>query len=190
MGQSHFNDLRNAVLQQVIRRKTQQDIVSPVSSAPAASNEGRKSYNGMNTSVDTNTAFQSLVLCLAGSAITLSWITQLRSWYLERYRERLRDEMGASWTGGGDSTVPPPPPHRPKDLAVVREGCCPLCGGKPRVLPTVCASSGYVFCLPCIRPFVQEHGTCPVSGKTVANSQLVRLFEPTELRNATSTTAL
>ena len=183
MGLSHFSDLRNLLLQQVMRRKTQQDT----------GNSGARTSTAPKT-VDTNannTAWQTTLLCVAGSAMALSWLTQLRSWYMERYHERVQPEQGSSlWIGGTAAPViPPPPPLQLGDSSGNHSGGCPLCGKTSRILPTACASSGYVYCLPCIRPFVQEHGTCPVSGKPVAMVQLVRLFEPTEWQTNTARTS-
>lgn len=58
-------------------------------------------------------------------------------------------------------------------------GGCPLCHKVPRLHPTTTIpSSGYVFCLTCILPYVQSHGKCPVTGNPCKESDLIRLFEP------------
>jgi len=200
IGFSHFVDLRNTLLGQVIRRRTQQDSADAdaavdgktVSNNNGASATSADRVQGVGSdSPKTKTALQSTILYLVATAVTVSWVTQLRFWYVQRHRERLEQQLQrqqeSSTTGSNEMSlhhhsslagIPPQPLLRPQDARAVPDGC-PLCGRRSRILPTACAPSGLVYCLACIRPFVQEHGTCPVTGKPVSESQLVRLFEPT-----------
>ena len=184
MGFSHFTDLRNLLLGQVVRRKTQQDSAVGAGGGGGGANR----IEGAADNPRAKTRLQSTILYVIGTAVTVSWLARLRSWYLERHRERLQQLLQQDDSIGTDEVarlrtlagIPPPPPV--KDAKAIHVGC-PLCGRRSRILPTACAPSGVVFCLACIRPFVREHGSCPVTGKAVSESQLVRLFEPTELVN-------
>lgn len=75
--------------------------------------------------------------------------------------------------------APPPPPAPkaaekgiplPKDKRV-----CPLCM-KKRTNPALVAPSGYVFCYPCIFPYVSQYNRCPVTLIPAAVNQIRRLF--------------
>ncbi|MCO5568226.1 hypothetical protein L7F22_021922 [Adiantum nelumboides] len=75
--------------------------------------------------------------------------------------------------------APPPPPAPkaaekgvplPKDKRV-----CPLCM-KKRTNPALVASSGFVFCYPCIFSYVSQYNRCPVTLIPAASNQLRRLF--------------
>jgi peroxin-12 len=64
--------------------------------------------------------------------------------------------------------IPPAPPvlkAHPESAVEVKDhgkaGDCLLCH-RPRT-NEACASSGYVFCYPCIYGYVSEHGKCPVT---------------------------
>jgi hypothetical protein len=58
----------------------------------------------------------------------------------------------------------------PSDLNV-----CALCV-KPRTNPAV-ASSGYVFCYPCINRYVSEHARCPITALPTTCESIRRVFE-------------
>ncbi|MCO5596351.1 hypothetical protein L7F22_050412 [Adiantum nelumboides] len=75
--------------------------------------------------------------------------------------------------------APPPPPAPkvaekgiplPKDKRV-----CPLCM-KKRTNPALVASSGFVFCYPCIFSYVSQYNRCPVTLIPAASNQIRRLF--------------
>lgn len=75
--------------------------------------------------------------------------------------------------------APPPPPAPkaaekgiplPKDKRV-----CPLCM-KKRTNPALVASSGFVFCYPCVFPYVSQYNRCPVTLIPAAPNQIRRLF--------------
>jgi len=75
-------------------------------------------------------------------------------------------------------TPPPPPPplkvaeglHLPEDKTL-----CPLCLS-PRTNPAM-ASSGYVFCYPCIFNYVQRHEKCPVTFLPTTQAQIRKIYE-------------
>ena len=82
----------------------------------------------------------------------------------------------------GASHHPPPPlpaQGASRLLATLAErspGTCPLCR-QTRFNPTA-STGGYVFCLKCLSNYVNDRGTCPVTGKACSTSSMVRLFEP------------
>ncbi len=56
---------------------------------------------------------------------------------------------------------------------------CPICLQKR--LNATASSSGYVFCYKCIVLHIREHGDrCPITGLHCKETQLIRLFEPSE----------
>lgn len=73
---------------------------------------------------------------------------------------------------------PPPPPPKvaekgiplPKDRRI-----CPLCL-KMRTNPALVASSGFVFCYPCIFPYVSHYNRCPVTLIPATAEQIRRLY--------------
>ena len=76
--------------------------------------------------------------------------------------------------------IPPPPPAPrpaidgvplPEDRSV-----CALCR-KKRSNPAMAACSGYVFCYPCIFPFVDQHGCCPVTRLPCTLEQVRKLYQ-------------
>lgn len=76
--------------------------------------------------------------------------------------------------------IPPPPPAPrpaidgvplPEDRSV-----CALCR-KKRTNPAMAACSGYVFCYPCIFPFVDQHGCCPVTRLPCTLEQVRKLYQ-------------
>lgn len=85
----------------------------------------------------------------------------------------------------------PPPPEKPppydEDL-VGKVGAkaiyllpqdrriCAVCM-QPRRNPAA-ASSGYVFCYPCLMHHVREHGRCPVTGMRCSPDSVRRIYEP------------
>jgi len=74
----------------------------------------------------------------------------------------------------------PPPPDPPKPAAqglrMPRDRrICPICE-RIRTNSTV-ASSGLVFCYPCIYRYVQEHNKCPVTFQPCSLDQLRKLYE-------------
>ncbi|KAJ9523204.1 hypothetical protein QJQ45_023990, partial [Haematococcus lacustris] len=79
-------------------------------------------------------------------------------WWFTSAEERL---------AAGKSLAPPspPPPQQPSLRGVglpLDPATCPVCR-RPCVNPAQMATSGYVFCYPCVFAWVQEHGSCPVT---------------------------
>ncbi|CAG0882268.1 unnamed protein product [Cyprideis torosa] len=73
-----------------------------------------------------------------------------------------------------------PPPPTPSSGSVSRnklsKGICPLCK-KPWRNPTVATVSGVVYCYNCLHVYIQqEKQECPVSGKPMTITSMVRLY--------------
>jgi peroxin-12 len=80
------------------------------------------------------------------------------------------------------AVVPPPPaplaPARGIDINASSSQsriACPLCE-QPRVSPTACVVSGYVFCYSCIVAHLDKHGRCPVTLLPAKATDLVRVM--------------
>lgn len=228
LGASHFTDLRNVLLGQVVRRVTQQDAVAAGSATTTTTRQHNDAPTGtmksssrtQSTSVaakETNdtqqpaagttttdgrlpSLVQSSVPYLVAASIAFSWATQVRAWYQERHRQQQQHQQQLLFQQQQQSVTRPsapgrhlderqpgiiPPPLLPYNDTTTKgifiPNGCALCGRRECSNPTACATSGHVFCLSCILPFVRQHGTCPGTGASVKESQLVRLFEPAEM---------
>ncbi|KAJ2878311.1 ubiquitin-protein ligase peroxin 12 [Coemansia asiatica] len=91
----------------------------------------------------------------------------LEWWYRSDFHRRVQQ-----------TPVPPPPmPMRPHPDGVAvpfDQTICPLCE-KKRTNPAM-ASSGYVFCYPCIHKHVSDQGTCPVTLTKVDPAAIRKLY--------------
>lgn len=99
------------------------------------------------------------------------FLFKMMEWWYQSAEERV--------TAPTVYPAPPPPPAPkvaekgiplPKDRRV-----CPLCL-KLRTNPALVASSGFVFCYPCIFPYVSQYNRCPVTLIPAAVDQIRRLF--------------
>ncbi|KAJ1673713.1 ubiquitin-protein ligase peroxin 12 [Spiromyces aspiralis] len=74
--------------------------------------------------------------------------------------------------------IPPPPnPIKPHPDGVGlpdSPSICPLCK-KERTNPAM-ASTGYVFCYPCIHRWVEEEGCCPVTRVKIVTDDIRKLY--------------
>lgn len=77
--------------------------------------------------------------------------------------------------------IPEPPKERepefcqillPRDVTL-----CPLCQ-KKRTNDTTLLTSGYVFCYPCIYPYIKKNQRCPVTRYPSELSHLIKLYPP------------
>ncbi|PFH38213.1 hypothetical protein BESB_005540 [Besnoitia besnoiti] len=75
----------------------------------------------------------------------------------------------------------PPPPAPPQGVGAScvplpqDDRICPLCH-RPRT-NAACLSTGFVFCYRCVVNFVRAHQRCPVSGRSVREDHIRRLYE-------------
>lgn len=106
---------------------------------------------------------------------TASPSSQLLEWWYSSAEQRL----------GEQKALPPPPPPPPLPpvppsaggLALPADAAlCPLCCRR-RTNPTLVATSGYVFCYPCIHREVAEQGRCPVTHTPARLEHLRRLYQ-------------
>jgi len=166
----HF-DLFSMLLNQVVRRVTQEDM--------EPSHEPPRDLTRSDTTSASQTTFKpttlpsprKVALLVLSTSIALSWLTQLRlEW------QQYRDERRRQAASGEDAAVIPPPPSCSGASVTTAPDQCPLCRNI-RVNPTA-SSSGYVFCLACLLPYVKKHGKCPVTGMKCPEDRIIRLHEP------------
>lgn len=67
-------------------------------------------------------------------------------------------------------------PDPPNALAVEYLNKCPLCRSSRIQASTLLTTCGYVFCYHCIKSYIDETSTCPISGVSANNEHLVRIF--------------
>jgi len=82
---------------------------------------------------------------------------------------------------GTESRPIPPPPEPLKRSADGLEipadkSVCPICKN-PRTNPALLASSGYVFCYPCIFNYVKEYEQCPITRQPSETDQVRKIYE-------------
>ncbi|KAI5608394.1 peroxisome assembly protein 12 [Silurus asotus] len=74
--------------------------------------------------------------------------------------------------------TPPPPLHlEDQDDALTHSKVCPLCR-KVRINDTALATSGYVFCYPCIYTYVKTNRRCPLTGYPSELQHLIKIYSP------------
>ena len=66
---------------------------------------------------------------------------------------------------------PPLPPSQ-----VEKTNQCPLCRTSMIQAATLLTTCGYVFCYKCIKSYIDETSTCPLSGISATDQQLIRIF--------------
>jgi Pex2 / Pex12 amino terminal region len=171
-----------------------------VSSSASSSATTVPHSTGTHTFANPKSLIQSAILYATASCLVLNWVTQMRAWYQERYRQQILQNTSADDNVEEDdfsshhrraavvhsSILPPPPCGITETAAAAAQTSpppqgCPLCGRVGEcILPTACAATGWVFCARCIRTYLHDHdGRCPVTGRPLLESQLVRLYEPT-----------
>ncbi|EFN57496.1 hypothetical protein CHLNCDRAFT_48657 [Chlorella variabilis] len=100
---------------------------------------------------------------------------KLLEWWYTSAEQRLGDPK---------ALPPPPPPPALPAVGVAAGGValpddvalCPLCGRR-RTNPAMLATSGYVFCYPCIHREVEERGRCPVTHAPAGLDHVRRLYQ-------------
>lgn len=171
LGKSVYYDPWSWLLGQVVRRATHQDLQE--GEADAA---GQVAKSNSKQLVAQTAPFLG---CVIAVSILASWSAQI----LEEWRNSRSTGPRAATTREPSNDVEssdgsiPPPPSTPLVLQHqnVNSDACPLCK-RPRVYPTSC--KGFVYCLPCILPYLQQHGKSPTTGEICDENSLVRLFEP------------
>ena len=100
---------------------------------------------------------------------------QLLEWWYGSAEQKL----------GEQKALPPPPPPPPLPLVPPAAGglalpadpaLCPLCRRR-RTNPALVATSGHVFCYPCIHREVSERGRCPVTHAPARLDHVWRLYQ-------------
>ena len=205
LGQSVFFDPISHQMGLIIRRATVQDYSGKSNSKEpcrtrSESNEdplyGANPYRFLATT--SSGVFRKALIWMVSSAVTLAWFARLESARRERQQtlRRQNTRLQPSNPAGtasiqsddysnstADLTSLPPPPPPPKAKSSFASSSplttCPLCH-LPRVNPTA-STSGYVFCLKCLLTYVQERGTCPMTGKECPANRILRLYEPHQL---------
>ncbi|KXZ52227.1 hypothetical protein GPECTOR_10g858 [Gonium pectorale] len=83
----------------------------------------------------------------------------------------------------GKALPPPPPPPPPRPVPPpagvglpADPSECPICR-KRTTNPATVATSGYVFCYPCVFSHVMQHGRCPVSHIAATLDHIRKIYE-------------
>ncbi|XP_054717190.1 LOW QUALITY PROTEIN: peroxisome assembly protein 12-like [Uloborus diversus] len=103
---------------------------------------------------------------VGGVTMTISvgaFLTQFLDWWYTRE---------GKLTSFAPMPVPPPPPQWPSEIPA---DICFICK-KKRTNDTALASSGFVFCYPCVFRYVQAENKCPVTGYYSSLNQLIKLY--------------
>lgn len=179
LGQSVFFRPSAQILGLVLRRVTQEDTLE---SQPKHDNPA----NGMSSTPNDpgGSKLRDLAVLALSSAVILSWVSHFRAEFRRQRDELLTQQQQQQQQTGNtnqtaanlhSSTLTPPAPANPFENSLPPH-LCPLCR-QLRVHPTA-SSSGYVFCYKCLLQHVKENGSCPVTGRTCKEAQLLRLYEP------------
>lgn len=163
LGLSLFFDVPSLILQQWVRRVSQEDSVENIPTAP--SSVGKVQVNPSNL-------VQSLSIATSVSA-AISWLTWCRSTWSDLSRQHYKLE----------TTIPPPPPPAAAAAtatlsSTIKPGHCCLCGAHPPERPTACTVSGFVGCGHCMEDYLKKYSICPVTKQRCLPDSFVRLFEP------------
>lgn len=108
-----------------------------------------------------------------GLSVGVFFLQFLEWWYMS---EDHRSAMAAT-----SLPIPDPPKERDPEFCQILlpsdVSLCPLCQ-KKRTNDTAILTSGYVFCYPCIYPYVKTHQRCPVTRYPSELSHLIKLYPP------------
>jgi peroxin-12 len=174
IGESPFYDFFSRLTSQVVRRRTQQESASLTSVQSAIQNDelhddaiGKQLDVSNVTTQGSNLQLIKCVLTLAVSVVGVSWLQWLRN---EVYQADASSRQAA---GVNNTSVQVPPFPQGVQTTI---NACPICRRNPHQ-PTA-LTTGHVYCLTCILPFVQQHGYCPVTGVKCNEASLIRLYEP------------
>ncbi|KAH7291460.1 hypothetical protein KP509_29G017800 [Ceratopteris richardii] len=124
-------------------------------------------------------AFQRVALKTLYNALDFAQTGLIASVFLFKMMEWWYQSAEERVTAPTVYPAPPPPPAPkaaekgiplPKDRRI-----CPLCL-KKRTNPALVASSGYVFCYPCIFSYATQYNRCPITLIPAAPNQIRRLF--------------
>ena len=129
----------------------------------------KEKYAKMGRVMKTFRGFFDAITDAAGFAVPLGvfFLSFMQWWY-------AREENGQV------ATLPIPEPPRagkmaPNGVALPKtQGDCPLCR-RSTVNPTALASSGLVFCYPCIFKYVDRYQKCPVTHAAATVDMLVKI---------------
>ncbi|XP_015916812.2 peroxisome assembly protein 12 [Parasteatoda tepidariorum] len=114
----------------------------------------------------SNTIWNLVNVFIGGITLSISvgsFLTQFLNWWYSRE---------GNTTNLTPLPVPPPPKKWPCDIPV---DICFICK-KSRSNDTALASSGFVFCYPCIFKYVEVNRECPITGYKSSLNQLIKLY--------------
>jgi hypothetical protein len=183
MGLSLTFDIPSQVLGHLVRRVTQDDknktsLMKLGQSYHTTITKNKiKKQNISNESLATKT-WQKPILFTACTIVVFNWITKLRQEWLEYSEQQQNRQHGRNSIAKPNNSIKPipPPPQPRRRIHPTAPNVCPLCFQS--IIHPTASTSGYVFCLKCIRHFILEHENCPITGIPCPESSLVRLYEP------------
>ncbi|CAI5989005.1 unnamed protein product [Closterium sp. NIES-64] len=105
------------------------------------------------------------------SSIAAVFVFKMAEWWYQTGEQKL-----SAPTVYPPPPPPPPPKVTPAGIPVPADrSLCPLCLCR-RTNPTAPATSGFIFCYPCIFAYVDKFGRCPITHHPTTVDQLRRLF--------------
>jgi hypothetical protein len=172
LGSSVYFDPYSRLLGLVLRRLVAEDnpTTSTGQEASLTTMKSLGNFNGQLLSILGSRTFRRVAVGLLSSAVGISWIARLQT---ARQKIRMKRHM---IVGDMQRKAPPKPLPEARHVKDCPPTNCPLCRA-PRINPTA-SSSGYVFCLSCLRAALSSKPVCPVTGKACPESSVIRLFEP------------
>ncbi|CAI5529278.1 unnamed protein product [Closterium sp. Naga37s-1] len=102
------------------------------------------------------------------SVIAVVFAFKMAEWWYQTGEQKL----------SAPTVYPPPPPPPPPKASIpvpADRSLCPLCLCR-RTNPTAPATSGFIFCYPCIFAYVDKFGRCPITHHPTTVDQLRRHF--------------
>ena len=158
------------LLGQTVRRTTMQDV-----------RERKALFRSPNISALLKGLAVACPAFLAAFFVS-GWVSNAMA-EVRRVRGSIRRTSRGWSVANGTSIMPPPAPlldFLPSSLRssiLCGKHKCPVCLCAPRVNPTVCSDSGFVFCYKCVVRHVRRKGECPVTRIKTTERKLIRLFE-------------
>lgn len=190
LGKSVYSNPSLHILGQVVGRYTMKDLKEMVEKEDDKNSQIMVAPSDLSRFIKKSASMGILIALLMG------WMGQFRRELRRRRRQIFTQgsnifnstarNIGENAAEDGNfMTIPPPfPPSIKRDGTQIDPSLCPLCE-EERINP-VASTSGYVYCYKCIIMSIRNNGKkCPITGMPCTESQLVRIYESTNVANQT-----
>jgi len=190
LGKSVYSNPSLHILGQVVGRYTMKDLKEMVEKEDDKNSQIMVAPSDLSRFIKKSASMGILIALLMG------WMGQFRRELRRRRRQIFTQgsnifnstarNIGENAAEDGNfMTIPPPfPPSIKRDGTQIDPTLCPLCE-EERINP-VASTSGYVYCYKCIIMSIRNNGKkCPITGMPCTESQLVRIYESTNVANQT-----